>query len=74
MESKPWYLSKTIWGLAVAAAAMLLQWRFGVKIGDQGAVTDEAVNAASAVVQAAGVLIAAYGRIKANATLTAAKQ
>ena len=73
-STKAWYLSKTIWGLAVAAAAMLLQWRFGVKIGDQGAVTDEAVNAASAVVQAAGVLIAAYGRIKANATLTAAKQ
>jgi hypothetical protein len=73
MESKPWYLSKTIWGLAVAAAAMLLQWRFGIKIGDQGAVTDEVVNAASACAQAAGVLLAAYGRIKANTTLTAAK-
>lgn len=74
MDSKPWYLSKTIWGLAVAAAAMLLQWRFGVKIGDQGAVTDEAVNAASAVAQTAGVLIAAYGRIRASTTLTVAKQ
>ena len=72
-STKTWYLSKTLWGLAVADAAMLLQWRFGVKIGDQGAVTDEAVNAASAVAQAAGALLAAYGRIKANTTLTTVK-
>ena len=70
MESKPWYLSKTIWGLVVAAAAMALQWRFGVRIGDQGVVTDELVNAVSKVVETAGVIFAAYGRVKANTALT----
>lgn len=69
MESKPWYLSRTIWGLAVAAGAMLLQWRFGVKIGDQGMVTDTLVDAAGKVAETVGVLIAAYGRIKASTTI-----
>ena len=69
MESKPWYLSKTLWGLAVAAVAMLLQWRFGIKIGDQGLVTDEVVNVASSIVQVIGVGLAAYGRVKATTTL-----
>ena len=36
MESKPWYLSKTIWGLAVAAAAMLLQGRRYRRGGERG--------------------------------------
>jgi hypothetical protein len=74
MESKPWYFSRTIWGLIVATAAMLLQWRLGVKIGDQGMVTDTLIDAAAKVAETVGVLVAAYGRIKANTTLTTAKQ
>jgi hypothetical protein len=73
MESKPWYLSKTIWGLIVAALAMLLSWRFGVKIGDEGMVTDTLIDAASKVAETVGVLVAAYGRIKANTTITVRK-
>ena len=74
MESKPWYLSRTIWGLIVAAVALLLQWRLGIKIGDQGMVTDTLVDAASKVAETVGVLVAAYGRIKANTTITTVKQ
>lgn len=63
IESKPWYLSKTVWGagLAVFASALHLA---GVEIGleEQGALADGLV----ALCGAMGALLAIYGRISAR--------
>ncbi len=62
-ESKPWYLSKTVWGAALAILASLLH-PAGVEIGveEQGALADQLV----AFCGAAGALLAVYGRISAR--------
>lgn len=80
-ETKPWYLSKTIWGIVVAAAGFALQ-KFGVSEPvlpanpdfEAGKAFVEAVKAAKGSVesliavgmQVVGFLLALYGRIKAD--------
>lgn len=63
IESKPWYLSKTVWGAGLAVLASLLHLS-GVELGleEQGALADGLV----ALFGALGALFAVYGRISAR--------
>lgn len=62
-DSKPWYLSKTVWGAAVAVAASLAGLA-GIDItgADQATIADSALQIASA----AGALVAIFGRLAAS--------
>ncbi|HET7411768.1 MAG TPA: hypothetical protein VFJ18_03815 [Pararhizobium sp.] len=62
-DSKPWYLSKTLWGAAVAVAASLAGLA-GIDItgADQTTIADSALQIASA----AGALVAIFGRLAAS--------
>ena len=71
MESKPWWQSRTLWGLAVALAGTVIP-RLG--LGDNATwLTDQAVQAAGLVGQLVGIGVAVYGRCKAQGPLTAAR-
>ena len=63
-SAKPIWQSKTIWGLIVAAVAMVLQQFFGISVGEeeQGTLVDMVLNAMEAV----GLLLAAIGRFWAT--------
>lgn len=54
--TKPWYLSKTIWGIIVAFAGFIANQFFKVQIPD--------ISSDIAVVL--GLVIAIYGRVKAE--------
>lgn len=62
-ETKPWYMSKTVWGglIAVAAGAA---GAFGYTIApdDQAQIVDAVVAVATVV----GGLLAVFGRVKAS--------
>lgn len=61
---KPWYASKTIWGLIIAGAAMAAQ-RFlqtDVTAADQ----NELVNHATTIGEIVGMILALWGRIAAR--------
>lgn len=64
--NKSWYQSKTIWGLAVAALATVLQ-RYGIGIGaaDQA----ELVDTLTVLAQTAGAVVAIWGRARAQGPL-----
>ena len=68
MESKPWYLSTTIWSSIVAliglAAPKAIAW-----LGGTDAATNDAVNVSGAVVTLIGIIGTIYGRVKANKTI-----
>lgn len=66
-ETKPWYLSRTVWGALIAIAASI-GGAFGLMLGetDQSTLTDAILQAASAV----GALIALFGRLSANQILS----
>ena len=68
MESKPWYLSKTVWGLVVTVLGILLP-KLPIQ-ANSGMLTDSAVSVAGNIASAVGVALAAYGRIKAKGPLT----
>lgn len=65
--TKSIFASKTLWGLAVAAVATVVQ-RWGVSLGeaDQAALVD----ALSTIGQTVGGIIAVYGRVTAQGPLT----
>jgi len=63
MESKPWYLSRTIWGAAVALLGMVFPRGVAALGGD--AATDNVLTIVGNVVTLAGSLLAIYGRVKA---------
>lgn len=62
-ETKPWYMSRTVWGALIAIAASLAH-AAGIEItaGDEGELADLLAAAAGTV----GGLIALYGRIAAR--------
>ena len=62
-ESKPWYLSRTIWGavLAVAGAAIPLIGKMGAE-----ALTGDIVQVAGGLAAVIGGVVAIYGRYKAT--------
>lgn len=63
MESKPWYLSKTVWGAVIAILASALNLG-GYELGvlEQGQLIDGLVALAGSV----GGIVAIYGRVVAN--------
>jgi hypothetical protein len=79
-KTKPWYLSKTIWGIIVAAIGFAFS-KFGVEVSlptnldfENGKAYIEAVKAAKGSweslvavgMQVVGWALALYGRIKAD--------
>jgi hypothetical protein len=65
--SKKWYRSRAIWGSIIAAGALVAQ-AFGVSVAaaDQAALVDVALQLATAF----GVVLAAFGRIRANSRIS----
>ena len=59
-QTKPWYLSKTIWGVIITFAAFISKSVFNFDIPDIS--TD--------IVEILGLVIAAIGRFEATAKLT----
>lgn len=59
MEVKSWYLSKTVWGILITFAGMITKKFFNFYIPDVS--TD--------IVEAIGLMITLYGRIKAEKKL-----
>ena len=70
MESKAWYLSKTVWAVIVmAVAAMLNQFGFGtISEGDQ----QNLVAIILSVVQGVASIVAIIGRAVATTKITLA--
>jgi hypothetical protein len=58
-QTKPWYLSKTIWGVIIAFAGFVANQFFKVQIPD----------VASDVATILGLVVALYGRIKAESVI-----
>lgn len=65
-ETKPWYLSRTVWGALIAIAASV-GGAFGIMLGEveQSTLTDAILQ----IVGAAGAVVALYGRLAASQTL-----
>ncbi len=63
--AKPWYLSRTIWGAVLAAAASQFP-RFIAALGGVDAGSDQVVQIASSIATLAGASVAIYGRFKAT--------
>nr|WP_298100717.1 hypothetical protein [uncultured Shinella sp.] len=62
-ETKPWYMSRTVWGALIAITASLANAAgVEIKAGDEGELADLLVSAAGTI----GGLIAIYGRISAR--------
>lgn len=62
-DAKPWWQSRTMWGLVIAAVATILK-SFGVEL-DAG-FQDQLVEIGLTVGTAAGLILAAWGRLKAT--------
>lgn len=65
-ESKPWFMSRSVWGALVAIAAGI-GGTFGIMIAeqDQATLTDAILQIAGAV----GAVVALYGRLSASQIL-----
>lgn len=63
MESKHWYLSKTIWGAIIALLATILK-AAGVPLPDD--VQADMVDLALTLAGSCGAMLAIYGRVKAQ--------
>lgn len=68
MENKPWYLSRTLWGVAVTAIGLVspkvIEWLGGP------AATDTVMVVVESVVELVGIVMTVWGRAKAQGTLT----
>jgi len=61
MESKPWYCSKTVWGVLLAAVGLVLSaFHMQVTFDDQAAAS--VADAVGKVAEGVGILVALYGR------------
>jgi hypothetical protein len=60
LETKVWYLSKTIWGVIISFLALIAKTFFNVYIPDFSA----------EIVEILGLVIALYGRIKAEVKIS----
>lgn len=60
LETKGWYLSKTIWGVIISFLALIAKTFFNVYIPDFSA----------EIVEILGLVIALYGRIKAEVKIS----
>jgi hypothetical protein len=68
MDSKSWYLSKTLWGAVIGLVGVFAP-KILAALGGESAI-DNAMNIAGSVAAAVGGLLAIYGRFKATTTLT----
>jgi len=68
-ESKPWYLSTTIWGTVTTLLALVVP-RVVDALGGGDIATDTLVQAAQAVAVLVGVVATVWGRMKAQGPLT----
>ena len=64
MESKPWYLSKTIWGAVIAFLGMACPKAVAALGGDNA--TDMVLSIIGGIVTSAGSVLAVYGRYRAQ--------
>ena len=60
LETKVWYLSKTIWGVIISFLALIAKTFFNVYIPDFSA----------EIVEILGLILALYGRIKAEVKIS----
>lgn len=65
-STKNWYTSTTLWGVGVSALAAILNI-FHIQIGPEA--QQALVDGALQVIQVGSLLVAAYGRIKADTIL-----
>jgi len=66
-NSKPWYLSKTVWGALIVIAATLLRLTgYDVSEADLQTIVDPVINVISNTMTAIGAVMALVGRFKAN--------
>ena len=72
MDGKPWYLSKTLWGLIVTVLGIVFP-KLPIK-DNSGFLTDQLVQVAGNVAATIGIALAAYGRIKSTGPLTLTDQ
>jgi len=68
MENKPFYASKTIWGLAVMIAALVLPKMFAGE--DKTALASQLADWALVIGEIIGGILVVVGRLKANTKLT----
>lgn len=66
-DTKPWYMSRTVWGALIAIAASI-GGAFGIMINevDQAQLADTALQ----IVGAVGALFALYGRLAAEKVIS----
>jgi len=70
VESKPWYLSKTIWGAVIGVVAGgLALIGHGLSSETQTWLANEVVQVVEAGVTVVGGVLAIYGRVKAETTI-----
>jgi hypothetical protein len=70
MDTKAWYLSKTIWGGILTAVFMLLAvLGRSVSAEDQSFLSGQAMQAVDAIGQLVGIGLTIYGRFKAKTTI-----
>jgi len=68
MENKPWYASKTIWGVALAGIGLIAA-HWGVLIAPDDATLNGVIEIACKVAEVVGLVLALYGRIKAQSAI-----
>ena len=71
METKHWYLSKTIWGSVLMLLALIMG-QFGLTFtpDEQASAVDLIVGSTDAVLALVGFVLTIVGRIKASTGLT----
>jgi len=68
MENKPWYLSKTIWGAAVALVGLVSPKAVEALGGPEA--TDTVMAAVGLVAELVGLVVVVWGRASATKPLT----
>lgn len=71
MDTKNWHMSKTIWGavIALVCTGLRLAGVADVSTEEQASLADSIVNMATMVGQLGGMVLAIYGRVKAEKSI-----
>jgi len=68
VENKPFWQSRTLWGLVISGIAMAAA-HWGVQISPDDAAVNDIIEIVSKVVEIAGLVYAFYGRVTAKKTV-----
>ena len=68
MDSKPWYMSKTVWGGLLSIVGIACP-RAIAALGGSDAAADQIITVVGAGVTLVGGILAIYGRVKASTTI-----